>query len=54
MTPDLTSENQSSARRVLIYRLGSLGDTLVALPALHLVGSMPLRSSVRFTSRLTG
>lgn len=27
----------SSARRVLIYRLGSLGDTVVALPALHLV-----------------
>jgi heptosyltransferase-3 len=27
----------SSAKRVLIYRLGSLGDTLVALPALHLV-----------------
>ncbi len=26
-----------SAKRVLIYRLGSLGDTLVALPALHLV-----------------
>lgn len=25
------------ARRVLVYRLGSLGDTLVALPALHLV-----------------
>lgn len=25
------------ARRVLIYRLGSLGDTVVALPALHLV-----------------
>ena len=25
------------AKRVLIYRLGSLGDTLVALPALHLV-----------------
>ncbi len=24
-------------RRVLIYRLGSLGDTLVALPALHLI-----------------
>ena len=24
-------------RRVLVYRLGSLGDTLVALPALHLV-----------------
>src|SRR6185437_10895125 len=24
-------------KRVLIYRLGSLGDTLIALPALHLV-----------------
>jgi hypothetical protein len=23
--------------RVLIYRLGSLGDTIVALPALHVV-----------------
>jgi heptosyltransferase-3 len=28
---------KKSPRRVLIYRLGSLGDTLVALPALHLV-----------------
>jgi ADP-heptose:LPS heptosyltransferase len=27
----------SSTKRVLFYRLGSLGDTLVALPALHLV-----------------
>ena len=27
----------SSTKRVLIYRLGSLGDTVVALPALHLV-----------------
>src|SRR5580698_236458 len=27
----------SSTKRVLIYRLGSIGDTLVALPALHLV-----------------
>ena len=27
----------ASVRRVLIYRLGSLGDTLIALPALHLV-----------------
>ena len=26
-----------SAKRVLIYRLGSLGDMLIALPALHLV-----------------
>ena len=28
---------QAPARRVLIYRLGSLGDTLIALPALHLI-----------------
>ena len=27
-----------AVKRVLIYRLGSLGDTLIALPALHLVG----------------
>ena len=27
----------SATKRVLIYRLGSLGDTLIALPALHLV-----------------
>ena len=26
-----------STKRVLIYRLGSLGDTLIALPALHLI-----------------
>src|ERR1700723_1543378 len=29
----------SSTKRVLIYRLGSLGDTLVALPAFHLVAN---------------
>ncbi len=28
---------EPGVRRVLIYRLGSLGDTLIALPALHLV-----------------
>ncbi len=28
---------QGDEKRILIYRLGSLGDTLVALPALHLV-----------------
>lgn len=28
---------EPGVRRVLIYRLGSLGDTLVALPSLHLV-----------------
>jgi ADP-heptose:LPS heptosyltransferase len=27
----------SEARRVLVYRLGSLGDTIVALPSLHLI-----------------
>ena len=26
-----------SDRKVLIYRLGSLGDTVVALPSLHLI-----------------
>ena len=26
-----------NAKKVLIYRLGSLGDTVIALPALHLV-----------------
>jgi heptosyltransferase-3 len=28
---------ESSTKRVLIYRLGSLGDTVVALPAYHLI-----------------
>jgi heptosyltransferase-3 len=37
MTSPPTSKKSSSAQRVLIYRLGSLGDTVVALPALHLV-----------------
>jgi ADP-heptose:LPS heptosyltransferase len=27
----------TSTKRILIYRMGSLGDTLIALPALHLV-----------------
>ncbi len=31
------AEDWSSARRVLIYRLGSLGDTVVSLPCLHLI-----------------
>ena len=33
--------------RVLVYRLGSLGDTVVALPALHLVRKAYPRSEVR-------
>lgn len=37
MNGTFTQQKQNSARRVLIYRLGSLGDTVVALPALHLV-----------------
>lgn len=32
-----TKDELRAAKRVLIYRLGSLGDTLVALPALNLV-----------------
>lgn len=33
----LEADMTTSTKRVLIYRLGSLGDTLIALPALHLV-----------------
>lgn len=33
----LSDVRQRPVRRVLIYRLGSLGDMLIALPALHLV-----------------
>jgi hypothetical protein len=29
--------DRSKVRRVLIYRLGSLGDTVVALPCYHLI-----------------
>ncbi len=42
MTTTSTNETTAAARRVLIYRLGSLGDTLITLPALHLVaGAFP-------------
>jgi ADP-heptose:LPS heptosyltransferase len=34
---NLSTLANESKKRVLIYRLGSLGDTVVALPALHLV-----------------
>ncbi len=36
-TSELRTKVEPAVRRVLIYRLGSLGDTLVALPAFHLV-----------------
>lgn len=36
-TEDLNAADNLKVKRVLIYRLGSLGDTVVALPALHLV-----------------
>jgi heptosyltransferase-3 len=32
-----TTAETAAIRRVLIYRLGSMGDTLVSLPAMHLV-----------------
>ena len=32
-----TNLKQSQVQRVLIYRIGSLGDTLVSLPAFHLI-----------------
>ena len=31
------SESEQQAKRVVVYRVGSLGDTLVVLPAFHLV-----------------
>ena len=34
------SAKQSRVRRILIYRLGSLGDTMVVLPSLHLVARL--------------
>lgn len=37
MAMGTTIDGSPAVRRVLIYRLGSLGDTVVALPALHLV-----------------
>ncbi|MHA1569001.1 MAG: glycosyltransferase family 9 protein [Alphaproteobacteria bacterium] len=38
MTPlTLADRPEAPTRRVLIYRLGSLGDTVVALPCLHLI-----------------
>lgn len=36
-TEGLNDTGNLKVKRVLIYRLGSLGDTVVALPALHLV-----------------
>ena len=33
----MPSEDRPSPQRVLIYRLGSLGDTLIALPSFHLI-----------------
>ncbi|MFY9747704.1 MAG: glycosyltransferase family 9 protein [Acidobacteriaceae bacterium] len=44
----------STARRVLIYRLGSLGDTVVALPALHVVErAFPLATRILLTNMPT-
>jgi ADP-heptose:LPS heptosyltransferase len=34
---ETTQSSAGSVHRVLVYRLGSLGDTVVALPALHVV-----------------
>ena len=33
----VAGEKAPAVRRVLVYRLGSLGDTLIALPSLHLI-----------------
>lgn len=37
MHPDPTVTPDPSVRKVLIYRIGSLGDTVVALPCFHLI-----------------
>ncbi|MGA7884288.1 MAG: hypothetical protein WCA44_01005, partial [Acidobacteriaceae bacterium] len=37
MSRESPSIDPASVRRVLIYRLGSLGDTVVTLPALHVI-----------------
>ena len=39
--------------RVLIYRLGSLGDTVVALPSLHLIARISDGGAVR-TNKYSG
>ena len=52
MTATSTRDKQSSARRVLIYRLGSLGDTVVALPALHLVARAFPRAERRMLTNI--
>jgi len=46
--------NTQRIRRVLIYRLGSLGDTVVAVPALHLIErSFPAARRVLLTNMRT-
>ena len=47
----MTNSDLSSAKRVLVYRLGSLGDTVVALPSLHLIArSFPNAERVMLTN----
>ena len=41
---------RSSIRRILIYRLGSLGDTMVVLPSLHLLARLFPRAERRMLS----
>ena len=44
----------NSPQRVLLYRLGSLGDTLVALPAIHLVARGISRRRTASAHKLPG
>ena len=37
LLPDASLKPNASVKKVLIYRLGSLGDTVVALPCFHLI-----------------
>src|SRR5215472_15050983 len=41
-----------SVRRVLVYRLGSLGDTLIALPSFHLIARAFPRAERRLLTNL--
>src|SRR4051794_4329192 len=52
MTNRTMIEGPAAAKRVLIYRMGSLGDTLVALPALHLVARAFPRAERRLLTNI--
>ena len=47
----MSKKNYAAARRVLIFRIGSLGDNVVALPCLHLIArTFPLARRLMLTN----